>query len=209
MMNRAWLLIAILTAACSDAEPTDRAPAAAADSTVPVTTAATANADTTFFGRMIGIGSNARDHRECLTIANDALTPGARVLVVSPRPPQRVDTAVVLVKRDRACTEAGDEWGNANIENAAYYNLQFADSMDFSGPTFVLAIANASLIVQDSMVTGDVDGDGTPERFHACTSREGIHHFVFAGDAQRWHVYYYVPYDLEPNCDARLFQTGR
>ena len=38
--------------------------------------------------------------------------------------------------------------------------------------------------------------------FYSCSSSEGIHLTVRAGDKVVWHEYYYVPYDLEPTCDA-------
>jgi len=52
----------------------------------------------------------------------------------------------------------------------------------------------------------DLDGDGKPESFKACTSSEGVHLTVWsgtplkAGGVRRWHAYYYLDYDTEPSC---------
>jgi len=93
------------------------------------------------------------------------------------------------------------------IDDASYYHIQLADTTGESAPTVVLATPNAVLFVRDSVVLGDLDGDSVPERFEECTSSEGVHYFLFTGDVQRWHAYYYVPYDLESNCRDSLF-TG-
>ena len=50
----------------------------------------------------------------------------------------------------------------------------------------------------------DLDRDGVAERFFTCASYEGVHLTVWSGEPlkgkERWHRYYYVPYDTEPSC---------
>ena len=50
----------------------------------------------------------------------------------------------------------------------------------------------------------DLDGDGVPESFQSCASLEGLHPTVWSGEplrgVERWSRYYYMGYDLEPNC---------
>jgi hypothetical protein len=50
----------------------------------------------------------------------------------------------------------------------------------------------------------DLDRDGAREDYRACTSSEGVHLTVWAGEALRsrrvWHHYHYLGYDVEPNC---------
>lgn len=160
--------------------------------------------DTTAFSRMIGIGSRARDRNYCLTIANDSLRPGTRLIVVSPRPPQRIDTESVAARRDRACTELGDEWGSAMIRPASYYNVRAADGVEL-GDVAIIVTGDRSFAERGEVVEADLDGDGDPERFHECASREQVHYFVLTGRTRRWHASYYVPYRLEPDCDDALF----
>ena len=213
-VTRSWILLAAFIGACTEHASTDRIPAVdtavvGASATAPAAPPpiAAVNRDTSFFARVVGVLSNARDFPNCLTIANDTLAAGTRLLTVSTRLPQTLDSAVVVARRNRPCSELGDERGHAMIDNASYYHIQLADTMAEDAPTVVLATRNAVLFVQDSIVLGDLDGDSDPERFEECTSNEGVHYFVFTGGVQRWHAYYYVPYDLERNCRDGLF-TG-
>lgn len=193
-----WPALSILSMACQNDRSAERAEDAPAPAGVGIDTS---------FAKVVGIASTARDQHDCLTIANATLRAGTQLRVVSARPPQRIDTAVVIARRGNPCTEPGDEWGNAGIENAVYYNIEFAGSNEFRGPAIALALP-VNLLVQAGMVSGDLDGDGAAERFHECTSSEGIHYFVFTRMIRRWHAYYYVPYDLEPDCDDALFTTS-
>jgi hypothetical protein len=201
-------LLIMLFAACGErpAQPAAQVSAASDSPAVPALAASTPR-DTSVLDHLIGLGSTAQNHRNCLTIANDSLQVGTRLAVVSPRLPQSVDTAVIVAKRERACSEPGDERGTAHLANASYYNIEFSDSVEFIGPTIVLAGKINPFTVQDSTVIVDLDGDGHQERFHECTSSEGGHYFVFTGPTRRWHAYYYVPYDVEPNCSDALFST--
>jgi hypothetical protein len=50
----------------------------------------------------------------------------------------------------------------------------------------------------------DLDGDRKPEHFRMCASFEGLHFTVWSGEplkgTLRWHHYYYLGYDTEPDC---------
>lgn len=53
-------------------------------------------------------------------------------------------------------------------------------------------------------MTADLDGDGKPEYFRSCLSSEGVHFTVWTGrpfeGRLRWHEYYSLGYDVEPDC---------
>jgi hypothetical protein len=53
-------------------------------------------------------------------------------------------------------------------------------------------------------VTLVVEPGQTPWRFRTCASLEGIHATAWSGlplsSPRRWHVYYYLGYDVEPDC---------
>ena len=61
--------------------------------------------------------------------------------------------------------------------------------------------------------TVDLDRDGVPERFQSCASTEGLHLALWSGEpfrgVERWTRYYYLEYDLEPNCPEDSLQTDR
>lgn len=59
----------------------------------------------------------------------------------------------------------------------------------------------------ESVVSCDLESDGPPLHFRVCASREGLHYSVWSGKplegARRWRAYYYLGYDVEPDCTAR------
>jgi len=52
----------------------------------------------------------------------------------------------------------------------------------------------------------DLDRDGVPEHFQSCASTEGLHPTLWSGEpfqgVNRWTRYYYLGYDVEPNCPS-------
>ncbi len=71
--------------------------------------------------------------------------------------------------------------------------------------TPLVALRNAGPVtVEASALTGDLEGNGTPEYFRMCSSSEGLHLTIWSGEPlvgpRRWHFYYYLGYDVEPNC---------
>ncbi|MCK4867017.1 MAG: hypothetical protein KAT39_03120, partial [Alphaproteobacteria bacterium] len=58
-----------------------------------------------------------------------------------------------------------------------------------------------------TMVSCDLETGGSPQSFRVCASREGLHFSVWSGKplegARRWHAYYYLGYDIEPDCTDR------
>jgi hypothetical protein len=73
----------------------------------------------------------------------------------------------------------------------------------------------AVLVEGASVLAGpatELDRDGLPESYRACTSLEGVHLTVWAGEPLRgerlWHHYHYLGYDVEPTCvDADFEDT--
>lgn len=60
--------------------------------------------------------------------------------------------------------------------------------------------------VSDSVVSCDLEPGGPPHFFRTCASQEGLHFSVWSGKplegARRWRAYYYLGYDIEPDCTA-------
>ena len=59
-------------------------------------------------------------------------------------------------------------------------------------------------------VTLAVEPGQTPWRFRSCASEEGIHATAWSGiplsSPRRWHAYYYLGYDVEPDCVPADYQ---
>ncbi len=53
---------------------------------------------------------------------------------------------------------------------------------------------------KDGSVTVRGARPGAPFTFRSCASTEGIHFTVWQGERRVWHQYYYLGYDIEPNC---------
>ena len=157
------------------------------------------------FAGHVGVVQSARDSSLCLTMANAGLAAGDTLLVVSTGERGEQGVAVVRVDgpREKPCTAPGDEWGSVSIEHASFYTLRVAQGALLGEPAIAVR-ARAPIAVGGRHASTDLDGDGRPERFAQCTSREGIHLRVVTPAAgreiERWHAYFYVPYDLEPTC---------
>jgi hypothetical protein len=61
-------------------------------------------------------------------------------------------------------------------------------------------------VMRGDTVTLAIEAGQTPWRFRTCASEEGIHATAWSGiplaAPRRWHAYYYLGYDVEPNCTA-------
>lgn len=59
---------------------------------------------------------------------------------------------------------------------------------------------------RNSVVSCDLEPGGPPQFFRICASREGLHYSIWSGKpldgARRWRAYYYLGYDVEPDCAA-------
>lgn len=59
----------------------------------------------------------------------------------------------------------------------------------------------------ETVVSCDLEPGGPPYFFRVCASREGLHFSVWSSKpldgARRWHAYYYLGYDVEPDCTDR------
>ena len=114
--------------------------------------------------------------------------------------PQSAIEAVVQDKLPGRCSknpEAG--------EGDASYRLKLTGGK-FAPNTVALAVINhaGSIAARRGVVSSDLDGDGRREFFRTCASNEGLHLTVWSGrplaGRRRWHRYFYLGYDLVPNC---------
>ena len=145
----------------------------------------------------------AKATRNCLDIGNGDLVAGQRLVVVTSSMPQTVAEVEITRKADNACAVA-------NQAEPEIYHYEFKllnGTLEPSAPAFALANFGGRLHTGKSGVTGDLDGDGKAEFFRACTSLEGVHLTVWKGKAlvgiRKWHGYYYLGYDVAPNCTRK------
>lgn len=152
----------------------------------------------------LGVLQFTRDGHWCLTIADSTLPPGTPLLVVPPQTPDEIATGSIEGRRADACTTPGDEWGSVSGEPGSFYDVVLSPGQSAAVPSIVIAARPGAFRRNARGVSIDIDGDGRPEHFARCASHEGLHLTVTTGTGasavERWHRYFYVPYDLEPDC---------
>jgi hypothetical protein len=171
-----------------------------------------ARADRFSFDSGVGVVDDNAEGRLCLTISNPNLADGTEVSIVRPDRPQRVARATVEGKAARSCSRNPD----AADPNASFYTLKLVggkQTLVTEGPLPAsIAVVGAAKRVNVSRGTasGDLDGDGRAEFFRVCASTEGNHLSVWSGrplaGKRRWHSYYYLGFDVVPDCKKKDYQ---
>lgn len=79
-----------------------------------------------------------------------------------------------------------------------------ADTLGWHGLPIVILGKLPSARMRGDTVTLEVESRKEPWRFRTCASTEGIHATAWSGvplaSPRRWHAYYYLGYDVEPDC---------
>jgi len=176
--SRISILAAIvLLAACRDAGSSNPAPSAGQTvSTYPI--------NDSLFGAVV---ARARDN--CLqTVAR--LEPGTRIQFLLPD--REVAAPATVGERHPECGDGVSDGRNAYL----------IETYDLVPGDFAIALLAPDVPVRNSRT--DIDGDGVYESYRFCTSAEGVHFTVWAGEwfegRRLWHDYYYLGYDMSPTC---------
>lgn len=146
------------------------------------------------------------DDGACLDIRNADLAPGVRVQLVLLDKPQSVAEAEVTKKLIKSCSTT-----DINDETESHYALKILQrNLDSSSPAIAIINPASSFKIRNGYVALDLDADGRMEYFRSCASSEGLHLTVWSGGLLRgkrkWHRYYYLGYDTEPDCKAKETQ---
>src|SRR5688572_4910169 len=169
--------------------------------------------DTFSYEKQVGI-AGAQDGNDCLAIFNDSLQPGTKIVLVDQPHRSGYDTplvseASILERVSERCDHrlsASHDFGGQE----SFYTIR-TSAAEWQGSFYQIAIINPKqpVSVRDGKVTGDIDGDGTPEFFRNCFSNEGVHYQVWTGvpleRRGRWHWYVYAGYDLEYDCTDKEY----
>lgn len=165
------------------------------------------------FDSQIGVMDVNAKKELCLVIANANLSEGSKVTLIAPNKPQVIGEAVVVGKKlTESCTR-----DSAISEDKSFYLLKLSKNNPrfFNGENPLppsIAVFNSKISFQliKGIASVDLNGDGKKEYFRQCTSNEGIHLTVWTGSPlsgkRNWHWYYYLGYDVPPNCNAKDYQ---
>lgn len=155
------------------------------------------------YERDVGLALTDPDVGLCLSIANDSLALGSPIAVVDSSPGGRVAAAVVEARLPSGCTA-----DPLATDQPAYRIRVTSGTVNSPGVYFGLVYTPADIDTTGG-VSADLDGDGTPERFRVCLSREGVHFAIWTfqpfDGQRRWHRYLALGFDTEPSCEDRDF----
>jgi hypothetical protein len=132
----------------------------------------------------------------CLTMAGPRLAGGTPILVVFDNP-QTVYEAVVGASKDSACA------ANSLVEGTSY-SIDLGRSHDFDLGIAVLT-PRPKIVRKGHQVFLETPGVRTPLTFATCAAGEGIHLTAWRGSRRVWHQYYYLGYDVEPDCSEKEY----
>jgi len=210
-VKRAVLCAAALSAAAAVAWA-GGAPVPGGASTKGAATARGTAARSFDFARGIGMVEGTKD-TIWLMIADSTLAAGDSLTLISDEPSPDSTTFVTVISatvtgrvRDPRRDPRAPRWFAMGSEAGdALYRLAVAPgALDCCIFGYAVRAPRSLFRVVSGRAEADLDGDGAPEHFQSCASLEGLHPTVWSGEplrgVERWSRYYYMGYDLEPNC---------
>jgi len=144
-------------------------------------------------------------HNNCLAIKNDKLNADDKVSIVLLEKKQKAVTSTIVkkIRSFNGCPQLLDDRKSINIsEGNSFYLIQpLSKQIDLA----IALVGKVNMIKEGSvLVTADINGDGKPDYFTECSSLEGIHFSAWSEkpwkSKELWTSYYYLGYDLKPNC---------
>jgi hypothetical protein len=161
------------------------------------------------FHSQVGVVDASAERKLCLNISNPNLSAGTPVSLILPHQPQRAAQAIVEKKLASSCSH--DPTTNTD---ASFYSLKLlgkgVDLSEPMPPAIAVVRSATPVLLKHGVASADLDGDGRTEFFRICTSNEGNHLTVWSGmplqGKRRWHSYYYLGYDVVPNCKRKDYQ---
>ena len=152
------------------------------------------------FYSQVGVVDARSQNELCLTIPNGNIAEGSRIHIVSLYTPQSVAVAIVQRKLSSSCSRNPD-----TSPNDSFYSLRLIRGrVELEGVGIAVVNAGNGIRIARGLASVDLNEDGRREYFRVCTSHEGLHLTVWSGrplrGVRRWHWYYYLGYDVEPNC---------
>jgi len=145
----------------------------------------------------------------CFEIQNSALQENSlEIRIINPSPPQT--TALARVgSRNESCASGG----SAPDHYHGYEVRLEGGAAAVHAPVIGIVNYRGDFHKDGDLLSADLDGNGLPEVFHACTSSEGIHFTIWTGKAfngrLRWHHYYYLGYDISATCTSGELESPK
>jgi hypothetical protein len=143
-------------------------------------------------------------HNKCIAIKNNSIKKGEEIAFVSFDTEQQILTGTILDKTvdGSNCPALLDDRKTINTsEGYTFYTILTESKLDLA---IGLVGKATNFKHENKIVMADVNGDGKQDVFTQCASSEGIHFSIwsekpYVGEPL-WSGYYYLGYDIEPNC---------
>jgi hypothetical protein len=154
------------------------------------------------FRTQVGVVDVSSTNSLCLTIPTANLASGTRVNIVSLNKPQVVAVASIESKLSSSCSPNPD----TSDKHSFYFLKLVSGSVKPDGIGIAVVGPKTNFRIANGLASADLNGYVRREYFRLCTSNEGVHLTIWSGKplkgVRKWHWYYYLGYDVEPNCTS-------
>lgn len=152
-----------------------------------------------------GVMVTAEGH-SVLAVDGPALSSGTVITLVTIDNHQQVSWALIT----RRLTES--EIIAKHDVPPPYYAITATPASSVLPNLAVAVIGRLKVEWRGSAVLLRTSKTANPIRVRSCTSSEGLHFTLWAGEPLKstrlWHMYYYLGYDVEPTCQPADYQDG-
>ena len=150
--------------------------------------------------RMFVADQDSSGTRLCFAAPDPGLPVGAPVTVVHAVFPQYAVTGKLGKRAKAPCFPPP-----RSASDSMQYTVDApADTLGWHGVPIVIIGKLPAADMRGDTVTLEIESRKEPWRFRTCASTEGVHATAWSGvpltSPRRWHQYYYLGYDVEPDC---------
>jgi hypothetical protein len=150
--------------------------------------------------RIFAADQDSSGTRLCFESAGLALPVGAPVTVIHAAFPQYATEGRLGPRNKSPCFPPP----RASVDSMEYIVDAPADTLGRRGLPIVILGKLAPAVMRGDTVLLAIEPGRPSWRFRTCASEEGIHATAWSGvplsSPRRWHTYYYLGYDVEPDC---------
>jgi hypothetical protein len=150
--------------------------------------------------RIFAADQDSSGTRMCFDAPDLGFAPGTPVTVVHPAFPQFSTTGRLGRRSKSPCFPPP----RASPDTMQYTVDAPGDTIGRRGVPIVILGKLPAAVMRGDTVLLEVESGREPWRFRSCASLEGIHVTAWSGAPlaapRRWHAYYYLGYDVEPDC---------
>ncbi len=137
----------------------------------------------------------------CFAAKDTTLLPGTRATIVFTGFPQHSAVGRIRSRGKLPCIPGAPM---PPMDSMQYVAEMPRDTSDRIGIPVVVLGPVAAPEQRGDTVTMALEAGQPPIRFRTCASTEGLHATAWAGpplgSPRRWHAYYYLGYDVDPDC---------